>query len=134
MKQETKDLIKGSCFLVGMLLFLGVAEYVFHWGATLLFLAYAHIYKILITFVVCGFIFCLANALYHYKETWQYIKNIDWKDVSGTVGAWLSFAFIVGVLCLIAKGFNGFVGEPEYKTVNYEEGLPLPDADFQPEP
>lgn len=134
MKQETKDVIKGFYLLIAMLLFLGAVEYIFHWGAALLFLAYAHIYKILIGIVICCFIFCLVNALYHYKETWLRIKNIDWKDVSGTVGAWLSFAFIIGVLCLIAKGFNGFVGEPEYKTGHYEEGLPLPDEDFRPEP
>lgn len=134
MKQETKEVIKGSCLLVAIFLFLGAAEYIFHWGATLLFLAYTHIYKILIGVVICGFIFCLANALYHYKKTWQHIKNIDWKDAFGTIGAWLSFAFVIGVLCLMAKGFNGFVGEPEYKTGYYEEGLPLPDEDFRPEP
>lgn len=134
MKQETKDLIKGSCFLIGILLFLGVAEYAFHWGAALLFLAYAHIYKILICLVLCGLIFCLVNALYHYKETWQHIKSIDWKDISGTIGAWLLFVFIIGVLCLIAKGSVSFKTDSAYDIKHYEEGVPLSDEDFRPEP
>ena len=134
MKQETKDLMKGFLLLAAMLLFLGVAEYVFHWTAVLLFLIYAHIYKLLAGIVILGFIVFLGNALYHCKETRQQLKDINWKDISGTIGAWLLFAFIIGVLCLVAKGFIGFNEESTYKTGYYEEGLPLPDEDFRPEP
>lgn len=113
MKQGTKDLIKGSFLLIALLLFLGATEYIFGFIVALYAFILMHTYKFLIGFILCGFILCLGFALYHYKETLQYIKDLDWKDISKTIFGIVAFAFAISALCLMAKGLmsSGFSGK-----------------------
>ncbi len=108
MKQENKDLIKGSLYLVGILVALAAIQYTFSFGFAALVFIFSKIYTFILAFVAIGFSFCLIYSLYHYKETYQKIKNINRKIVVGYVGGVIAFAAIMVLLCLSTKGFLSF--------------------------
>lgn len=108
MKQENKDLIKGSLYLVGILATLAIIQYIFSFGFAALAFVFSKIYMFILVFIAIGFSFSLIYSLYNYKETYQKIKNINWRTVWGFVGGVIAFAAIMVLLYLSTKGFLSF--------------------------